>query len=135
MEGGFLTEMPKGLEIDRSLGARNQPVVEAVGSGSFGCSHYRRNCKIRAPCCNEVFDCRHCHNEAKNSIDTKPDDRHDVPRHEVKKIICSRCGTEQDVQQNCINCGVCMGKYFCAKCKFFDDDNWRQGELFPLQEM
>lgn len=22
----------------------------------------------------------------------------------------------------CINCGVCMGKYYCSKCKFFDDD-------------
>ena len=29
------------------------------------CVHYRRKCKIRAPCCGEVFDCRHCHNEAK----------------------------------------------------------------------
>lgn len=32
------------------------------------CTHYRRRCKIRAPCCDEVFDCRHCHNEAKVSI-------------------------------------------------------------------
>jgi len=29
------------------------------------CSHYRRRCHIKAPCCSEVFDCRHCHNEAK----------------------------------------------------------------------
>lgn len=28
------------------------------------CQHYRRRCRIRAPCCNEVYDCRHCHNEA-----------------------------------------------------------------------
>lgn len=28
------------------------------------CKHYRRRCKIRAPCCNEIYDCRHCHNEA-----------------------------------------------------------------------
>lgn len=27
------------------------------------CKHYRRRCKIRAPCCNQVFACRHCHNE------------------------------------------------------------------------
>ncbi|XVF20315.1 hypothetical protein REPUB_Repub11eG0187800 [Reevesia pubescens] len=47
----------------------------------------------------------HCHNEA--------------------KVICSLCDTEQDVQQCCINCGVCMGKYFCAKCKFFDDDVYK----------
>lgn len=29
------------------------------------CAHYRRRCRIRAPCCNEIFDCRHCHNEIK----------------------------------------------------------------------
>lgn len=28
------------------------------------CQHYRRRCQIRAPCCNEIFTCRHCHNEA-----------------------------------------------------------------------
>ncbi|KAI8563262.1 hypothetical protein RHMOL_Rhmol03G0099200 [Rhododendron molle] len=145
-----------------------------MGSGLFGCSHYRRRCKIRAPCCDEIFDCRHCHNESKvvcsflwfyinieittfgissnitataecycscgfkivemqneffsirnleqNSLEVDPLNRHDVPRHEVKRVICSLCHTEQDVQQKCIQCGVCMGKYFCSKCKFFDDD-------------
>ncbi|KAJ9181518.1 hypothetical protein P3X46_009641 [Hevea brasiliensis] len=73
-----------------------------LGLGHFGCSHYRRRCKIRAPCCDEIFDCRHCHNES--------------------KVICSLCGTEQDVQQHCIQCGVCMGNYFCSKCNFCDDD-------------
>ncbi|KAJ8430917.1 hypothetical protein Cgig2_015399 [Carnegiea gigantea] len=38
------------------------------------------------------------------------------------QVICSLCSEEQDVQHNCIKCGVCMGKYFCALCKFFDDD-------------
>lgn len=28
------------------------------------CKHYRRRCRIRAPCCNEIYSCRHCHNEA-----------------------------------------------------------------------
>lgn len=28
------------------------------------CNHYRRRCKIRAPCCNQIFFCRHCHNES-----------------------------------------------------------------------
>ncbi|GAU41247.1 hypothetical protein TSUD_97830 [Trifolium subterraneum] len=73
---------------------------------NFGCTHYRRRCKIVAPCCNEVYGCRHCHNEA--------------------KVICSLCDTEQDVQQYCINCGVCMGEYFCGTCKFFDDDISKQ---------
>ncbi|WVZ03353.1 hypothetical protein V8G54_024159 [Vigna mungo] len=82
-----------------------------LGIRNFGCTHYRRRCKIRAPCCDEVFDCRHCHNEAKNSEEVDVVDRHDVPRHEIKKV-----------QQYCINCGACMGKYFCDICKFFDDD-------------
>ncbi|KAJ0083781.1 hypothetical protein Patl1_30568 [Pistacia atlantica] len=59
-----------------------------LGSGNYGCSHYRRRCKIRAPCCGEVFDCRHCHNEAKNSLEIDALDRHDIPRHEVEKDEC-----------------------------------------------
>ncbi|KAL3029486.1 hypothetical protein AAZX31_03G166400 [Glycine max] len=94
-----------------------------IGCGHYGCSHYKRRCKIIAPCCNEIFDCRFCHNESKqNSIEVKLADWHDISRHDVKRVICSLCGTEQDVQQMCINCGVCMGRYFCSKCKFFDDD-------------
>ncbi|XAR60032.1 Ubiquitin--protein ligase [Bertholletia excelsa] len=100
---------------------KDEPASE-LDSGKFGCAHYRRKCKIRAPCCGEIFGCRHCHNEAKNSLDLDPLLRHDIPRHQVKKVICSLCGTEQDVRQHCINCGVCMGKYFCQKCKFFDDE-------------
>ncbi|KAM7263017.1 hypothetical protein ACFE04_000700 [Oxalis oulophora] len=93
-----------------------------MGFEKFGCSHYRRRCKLRAPCCDEIFDCRHCHNEAKNSMDVDPVNRHDLPRHDLKRVVCSLCSTEQDVQQHCNNCGVCMGKYFCSKCNFFDDD-------------
>nr|CAB3502033.1 unnamed protein product [Digitaria exilis] len=52
--------------------------------GQYGCVHYRRRCKIRAPCCGEVFDCRRCHNEAKDSLEVSVHDRHVVPRHEIK---------------------------------------------------
>ncbi|KAL0390059.1 UNVERIFIED_CONTAM: E3 ubiquitin-protein ligase RZFP34 [Sesamum calycinum] len=93
-----------------------------LASANYGCKHYRRRCKIRAPCCDEVFDCRHCHNEVKNALEINPLHRHDVPRHHVKRVICSLCSTEQYVGQNCVSCGVCMGNYFCGKCKFFDDD-------------
>ena len=44
-------------------------------------------------------------------------------------VICVKMCLDADlwfvflqVQQNCSSCGVCMGKYFCSKCKFFDDD-------------
>ncbi|XP_022935787.1 probable E3 ubiquitin-protein ligase RZFP34 [Cucurbita moschata] len=93
-----------------------------MGYMQYGCAHYRRRCRIRAPCCNEIFDCRHCHNEIKNSISVDQKERHEIPRHEVNQVICSLCGTEQEVRQECINCGVCFGKYFCDACKLFDDD-------------
>lgn len=93
-----------------------------MGSGHYGCSHYRRRCKIRAPCCDEIFDCRHCHNELKNSIEVDPCRRHDIPRHEIKRVICSLCNAEQDVQQKCVKCAISMGEYFCSICNFFDDD-------------
>eukprot|EP00249_Psilotum_nudum_P010987 c22894_g1_i1 orf=915-1868(+) len=93
-----------------------------TGRMKHGCVHYRRRCRIKAPCCDSVFDCRHCHNEAKNVVEEDPLKRHDLPRHKVEKVICSLCGCEQKVQQVCENCGVKMGEYFCATCKFYDDD-------------
>ncbi|MCO5599131.1 hypothetical protein L7F22_053231 [Adiantum nelumboides] len=100
----------------------NDSIID-VEKGTFrhGCQHYRRRCKMRAPCCNDVFDCRHCHNEAK-ATETDISKHHVIVRQSVEKVICSICETEQDVQQTCQNCGVCMGEYFCGKCKFFDDD-------------
>ncbi|XP_041993847.1 probable E3 ubiquitin-protein ligase RZFP34 isoform X2 [Salvia splendens] len=96
------------------------------GYMQYGCPHYRRRCRIRAPCCNEIFSCRHCHNDAKNSISIEQKLRHDIPRHSVEKVICSLCDTEQEVQQVCKSCGVCMGRYFCGVCKLFDDDTSKE---------
>ncbi|THU50456.1 hypothetical protein C4D60_Mb06t20410 [Musa balbisiana] len=62
------------------------------GKMEFGCKHYRRRCKIRAPCCNEIFYCRHCHNESTS-------DRHELCRQDVQKVICLICNTEQPCAQ------------------------------------
>ncbi|KAK1265541.1 hypothetical protein QJS04_geneDACA021306 [Acorus gramineus] len=52
---------------EESRNAMNATDSERLERGHllYGCHHYRRRCRIRAPCCNEIFDCRHCHNEAK----------------------------------------------------------------------
>jgi RING finger/CHY zinc finger protein 1 len=39
------------------------------GCMEVGCDHYRRRCKLVAPCCNEVFWCRHCHNQVKDDTE------------------------------------------------------------------
>lgn len=87
----------------------------------YGCEHYRRRCKIRAPCCNQVFTCRHCHNEAMSSL-SNPKERHELVRHDVKQVICAVCEHEQPAAKVCAKCGVNMGEYFCEVCKFYDDE-------------
>ena len=47
------------------------------------CEHYNRNCKIIAPCCNKIFDCRFCH-------DNFFEDDHKINRYNIKKIICNK---------------------------------------------
>ncbi|KAL9992912.1 putative transcription factor C2H2 family [Helianthus debilis subsp. tardiflorus] len=91
------------------------------GKMGYGCKHYRRRCMIRAPCCNEIYDCRHCHNEAA-SMSKRVYDRHELNRFDVEQVICSVCDTEQPVHRTCTNCGVKMGEYLCEICKFYDDD-------------
>jgi hypothetical protein len=46
-----------------------------------GCDHYKRRCKLVAPCCGEVFWCRHCHNQVK-------DDSEQVALRMLIKSIC-----------------------------------------------
>ncbi|WCJ21408.1 zinc finger (C3HC4-type RING finger) family protein [Euphorbia peplus] len=94
---------------------------EDDGKLDYGCEHYRRRCKIRAPCCDQIFQCRHCHNDTSTAM-LNPKDRHEIVRHDIKQVICSLCDTEQQVAQVCTNCGVKMGEYFCDICKFYDDD-------------
>ncbi|TYJ02528.1 hypothetical protein E1A91_A13G235800v1 [Gossypium mustelinum] len=120
---GSFSSQSGGICVDKQE-SNDAEATELLDKGfmEYGCPHYRRRCQIRAPCCGEIFDCRHCHNEAKNNINVDQKLRHDLPRRQISKVICSLCGTEQEAQQVCINCGVCMGKYFCNTCKLFDDD-------------
>ncbi|KAG5562661.1 hypothetical protein RHGRI_005398 [Rhododendron griersonianum] len=84
------------------------------GCMQYGCPHYRRRCRIRAPCCNEIFDCRHCHNEAKNGINVDQKHRHDIPRHLVQQVICSLCGTEQEVSHDLVWFGKSVSVVACV---------------------
>ncbi|KAK1374720.1 RING finger and CHY zinc finger domain-containing protein 1 [Heracleum sosnowskyi] len=96
-----------------------------IGKMDYGCEHYRRRCKLRAPCCNQIFTCRHCHNEF-TTVLSNPKERHELVRHEIKQVVCAVCETEQLVAHVCSNCGVKMGEYFCDICKFYDDDTAKQ---------
>lgn len=77
-----------------------------------GCAHYIRRCRFVSPCCNKIYTCRFCHNE---------NETHEINRFEIKEIVCSKCDCRQVVSNECTNCGVVFGKYFCNICNLFDD--------------
>lgn len=43
----------------------------------FGCEHYKKNCKILSACCNKLFTCRFCHDNASD---------HSIDRYNTSKI-------------------------------------------------
>lgn len=97
-----------------------KPIVENSqdeSKGIYQCSHYMRKCKFYTPCCESIYRCRYCHDAEKDHVLTKEN---------VTQLVCEDCNTIQPLQQNCQNCGLQFGKYFCLECKLFDDEEKRQ---------
>lgn len=78
----------------------------------LGCKHYPRKCMVSAPCCDEFFCCRFCHDEFCD---------HEIVRQDINRVRCMACAHIQPFSSNCEKCGIQFGRYHCDKCKFFDD--------------
>lgn len=91
-------------------------LLESMAETKLGCSHYRRNCQIEAPCCKEYYWCRFCHNEAIKKCKTE-----EMDRHAVKHVKCMLCNHTQPVKSSCENCKILFARYFCSICNLFDD--------------
>ena len=90
------------------------PGVDEVAPGT-GCEHYRRGCRLVAPCCGgEAFWCRHCHNASVSS--------HALDRKAVTEVECAACALRQPSAKRCARCDASFGAYCCLECNFFDDD-------------
>jgi len=81
------------------------------------CVHYKRECKLLAPCCNKLVYCRLCHDENND---------HKIDRHQIKHVFCKKCQHKQKLQQVCEKCNTCMGKYFCEICSLYDNEDKSQ---------
>lgn len=109
----------------------------------YGCKHYKRNCKLFASCCNQLVDCRHCHDDvSEHSLDLYDLIQLCKKLHvyglltspksfvlfgcskSVTKMMCMKCLYIQPVGARCTNssCGISMAKYFCNICRLFDDE-------------
>ncbi|OQS07044.1 RING finger and CHY zinc finger domain-containing protein 1-like [Thraustotheca clavata] len=91
----------------------------------MSCEHYERGCHLLAECCQQWFPCRLCHNDANPS--------HEMNRHDVVRVRCRKCHTEQAPEAICIKCKFVLGKYFCAVCNMFDNKGEEKG-IFHCQE-
>jgi len=80
----------------------------------LGCAHYKRHCKLIAPCCNKAYNCRFCHDEAEPT--------HSLDRKKVEEVECLKCNTRGPAEADCQNCGIIFGSaYFCRICRLYDD--------------
>ena len=75
------------------------------------CQHYNRGCKFIAPCCNNIVNCRICHDDEYD---------HKIDRFKIESIICNQCGLQQAVSNKCIQCNLVFAEYFCKICRLYD---------------
>ena len=80
------------------------------------CDHYKRECILVCPICNQSFDCRFCHDK---EWEFAIENDHKLPRHDVMEIICRKCLTQQGVSNECTTCGVVFGEYYCEICRLW----------------
>jgi len=80
----------------------------------LGCAHYKRHCKLVAPCCSKVYNCRFCHDEAEPT--------HSLDRKKVEEVECLKCSARVPAEADCKQCGVVFGSaHFCRVCRLYDD--------------
>jgi hypothetical protein len=105
-------------EPDKAVAQSMQQTCDSDrDDGEPGCGHYRRRCRLVAPCCSEVFWCRHCHNESKYDGVMDPNSAHQLDRTQVMEVVCAACSERQPVAAACRVCANQFGQYFCEPCR------------------
>lgn len=80
----------------------------------YGCRHFTRKNRVLMVCCGTFPVCRMCHIQDPQRI-------HEVQIEPVHTMLCMMCGEVQPKTQNCRNCDVRFGSYYCDICGITDD--------------
>jgi len=105
------------MELEQEELEQLQEELEEDEEQRYRCPHYKRKCQFVTPCCDGLYRCRFCHDEEEN---------HTLRRDDVSLVECSHCGVRQGVRENCQNCHLKFGQYFCFDCKLYDDEDKQQ---------
>lgn len=89
-----------------------KPTYFDQDEGILGCQHYQRGCKLECSTCFKWYTCRLCHDEVEGHKLIRPDTQH---------MLCMHCGKVQTVAQECAGCSARLARYYCSKCKLWDD--------------
>ncbi|KAJ0257348.1 Zinc finger protein BRUTUS-like [Hirschfeldia incana] len=81
----------------------------------LGCKHYKRSCKLLAPCCNQLFTCIRCHDEEEAGYKDDVYEMHDNPT--IREIYhcpyCNLCRVGKGLgidYFHCMKCNACMSR-------------------------
>ncbi|XP_051136609.1 zinc finger protein BRUTUS-like At1g74770 [Andrographis paniculata] len=110
----FHQEIPMANHIGEIPG--QSPSYQDPLESTFGCEHYKRNCKLLFPCCNKLYTCIRCHDDLND---------HSADRRTITNMMCMQCLVIQPIDPTCSNetcSGFSMGTYYCKICKLFDND-------------
>ncbi|KAI8078388.1 zinc-ribbon-domain-containing protein [Thamnidium elegans] len=113
--------MSHGTTLPQTTNSAGKDPIDNGHSLSFnneeenilGCKHYQRKCKLQANCCQKIVTCRFCHDDAED---------HTTVRNETKNMLCMLCLTLQPAAKSCQECNEELARYYCDKCKLWDDD-------------
>lgn len=92
----------------------------------MNCEHYNRGCDLLAPCCNEFFPCRFCHDQQHYEEERDVLKQHKMNRFLVETMRCRHCKHIQAISKQCQNCQTILGSYYCSICKLHDSDELKQ---------
>ncbi|XVE54866.1 hypothetical protein DITRI_Ditri03aG0117000 [Diplodiscus trichospermus] len=120
MSRWILKQQIYNLEVNKSNNGEEipgqHPSYRDPQKLALGCKHYKRNCKLYAACCNQLYPCIRCHDEVAD---------HPLDRKSVTKMMCMKCLKIQPIGSTCttVSCNnLSMGKYYCSICKLLDDE-------------
>tara|TARA_B110000114_G_C14976886_1_gene350866 strand:- start:81 stop:920 length:840 start_codon:yes stop_codon:yes gene_type:complete len=111
-------------KLDLSLEEKNKKIqalyiqnynIDTETNEKIECTHYNNNCNLYCNICMDYFSCRLCHD---NNVSS-----HNFNRYSVNKIQCKKCKLEQDVSNECINCKIKFGVYYCNICHLYENEN------------
>lgn len=106
------TKPSEKARLVQGLMHRATTCIDSAGSDfNQSCSHYDKKCsRFYFACCNVIDPCHRCH-LARGTCSIRP--------AQVTEVECNECGERQAPAQDCVRCGVRMGRSFCSTCKIW----------------